>query len=442
MPDIDRVKTSDEPKYAVQMALRGVSATLPHLAGLAASVRIELEPRVATAAVAASGRLLVNPQWFVSLTVSERIFVAAHELMHLALRSHERCHGTDAKLFNIAHDYIINDMLRIALDCPIPADGLDWPGARTIGAERMVTELQQRGSDLPTSAWTKPIGSLGEALSRAGLASAPAADSHSATLDVLDDLTESNLFPNELPVQRARRTEIISAVADSATALGALRGRFDKAFSPPSIQPKSGDTVMYNVLDERWHPPWQRALQRWMDDNGFRARTYSRSSRRQGARDDVVLPGSRREGWRLNLVLDTSGSMTEILPKALSMLRAFCESASVSSVRILQCGEQLESDEVVVPADLDLYPIRGGLNGDLKPGMYRMAEDPEVEAVLVITDGGEDFPEEPMPYTVLWAIVDRIPDYFRRRYGLVIAADFSNDEAPTFTTNRSSFFTS
>src|SRR4051812_5522652 len=44
-------------------ALRLVCASLPHLAGLAHAVRVTPDTRVPTAAIAASGRLLVNPDF-------------------------------------------------------------------------------------------------------------------------------------------------------------------------------------------------------------------------------------------------------------------------------------------------------------------------------------------------------------------------------------------
>ncbi len=408
----------------VQAALRAVGMMLPHLSGLAALVRVEPDPRVATAGMFASGRLVVNPQWFTALAIPERIFVAAHELMHLALRSHDRAHGADPRQFNIAHDYIINDMLRVALDCPVPAGGLDWRGARMLSAEEIAIALRRRGTDLPTAAWRRPMGSLGEALARAGLGSPVAGtameEKSTPALDVLDESIERDWFPHETPGERTRRSRAVAQVAENAVALGALREQLEKAFTPPPERPHGGDQVFYRALGEGLHPPWERALQRWMDEVAPQARTYARASRRQGTREDVVLPGARREGWRLNLVLDTSGSMTFVLPTVLGVLRRFCESAAVSSVRVLQCGETLEVDEVVTPSDLSTYAIRGGRDGDLKPGLYRLADDPAVEAALVVTDGCEDYPRERMPYAVLWAVPEPVPDYFQPSYGTIV----------------------
>src|SRR5581483_9090358 len=125
----------------VQSALRLVCVSLPHLAGLARLVRVELSARVATAAIFPSGRLVVNPAWFTGLDRGDATFVVAHELLHLALQTARRAAGTHRRLFNCAHDYIINDMLSQALGRPVPAGGLEWPGARELAAESLVQQL-------------------------------------------------------------------------------------------------------------------------------------------------------------------------------------------------------------------------------------------------------------------------------------------------------------
>lgn len=401
---------------------------LPHLSGLARLTRVVADRRVSTAGVFASGRLLVNPDWFGTLALPERIFVAAHELMHLALRTHERCGGSDARLFNVAHDYVINDMLRRELRMDVPAGGMNLPGAAGRSAESIVTELRsrrQRGEGLPGEAWSGgPTGALGEALTRAGIGRAPLSGAglteEDAPVDALDANLERRWFPDDGEQEQRRAERSITAESDRALSLGVLRERMENVFSPPPADPQSGHSALVETLETRLRPPWEMALQRWLEDAAPGTRSFSRPSRRQGDRSDVVLPGRLREGWTLNLVLDTSGSMWEVLPKVLGVLRGFCEAAGVATVRILQCGEMLEADELVPVHELDRYRIRGGRNGDLKPGFYRLAEDPTVEAVLVITDGGEDYPREPMFYRVLWAITREVPEWFEPGYGTVL----------------------
>jgi predicted metal-dependent peptidase len=115
----------------IARGLRMTTVALPHLAGLAASTRVALDSRIPTMGVFASGRLVANPHFVRRLKENELVFVLAHELLHLALRTHDRAKGADRLQFNYAHDYIINDILRTELGfAHIPANGLDMPGAR------------------------------------------------------------------------------------------------------------------------------------------------------------------------------------------------------------------------------------------------------------------------------------------------------------------------
>jgi predicted metal-dependent peptidase len=428
---IDR-DASDRALAAAQSALRSASMLLPHLAGLAQLVRLSADIRISTAGVFASGRLVVNPGWFLHLQPPARIFVIAHEIMHLALRTHERSEGSDARLFNIAHDYIINDMLRNALAMDVPAQGLDWRGAEKLSAERIVAELrarQARGENLAHEAWSRPhLGAVGEALVRAGLRTATADHSALAGLDALDERIERLWFPGEPQNLRLKAQKAVAASADRALALAALRGRMDRAFGVVASRTAGsggGQEALISALDARYRPAWELALQRWLEDVAPGVRSYGRASRRQGDRTDIVVVGRRREGWTLNLVLDTSGSMMDELATIFGLLKAFCLSVGVASVRILQCDQQLRSDETVDSDTLDRFRVTGLEGSDLSPAMRHLARDPDVEAALVITDGDIAYPAEPMPYAVLWTVMGSYP--FHAPYGHVIRTTAEDD---------------
>jgi predicted metal-dependent peptidase len=407
-------------------ALRGASMLVPHLAGLARLVRIVASERSRTAAIFASGRLVVNPPWFLSLTRPERIFIAAHELMHLALRTQDRRGEADPQLFNIAHDYIINDMLRSALGMEVPAEGLDWPGAAALSAEKIYAELrsrQLRGEGLPRAAWsgsTYPfLGTLGEAMSEAGLGSPGTGINLPPMMDALDDEVERLWFPQDQQ-EDARRRKEIDAESSRAVSLGVWRDRAQAALDPALAAAPAGDNVLVDALESRLRPPWELAMQRWLEDAAPGQRSFARASRRQGERSDLVLAGRKREGWTLNLVLDTSGSMTAELPHVLGVIKSFCESASIATVRILQCDDSLQADEMVGVDALSRFAIVGGSSSDLSPALFKLARDPEVDAVIAITDGAIDYPADPLPYNMLWAITGTVPSNFRPSYGRIL----------------------
>lgn len=122
----------------------------------------------------------------------------------------------------------------------------------------------------------------------------------------------------------------------------------------------------------------------------------------------------------MHIVLDTSGSMINDLSLALGVVGAFCEANGVGEVHLLQCDVDVTVDEWIAPEELDHYEIKGFGGSDMSPAMNRLAEDSTVETAIVITDGFIVYPADPLPYQVLWAVLD-IWDYeFDPPYGTAV----------------------
>src|SRR5262249_9419247 len=115
--------------------------------------------RIGTAGIFASGRLVVSPEFLGRLDMGDTAFVMAHELLHLALRTHERGTGSDRLLVNYAHDYIINDILTTEPGRPIPAGGLEMPGACEMSMEKLLEKLKGDPSLRHGRFWSLAIGS-------------------------------------------------------------------------------------------------------------------------------------------------------------------------------------------------------------------------------------------------------------------------------------------
>jgi predicted metal-dependent peptidase len=392
-----------------EQAMRQVSLQLPSLSGLAHFVRLEPSERHPTAGVFASGRIVFNPRFFASLTLQDATFVMAHELMHLALRTHERGQGRYGRFVNIAHDYIINDVLQEELGIGVPAGGLVFYGARHRSLEELVAWLErerpapQRWSvilvDLPNSA-------VSEALARAGLGPPKPApreqwDGEDRD-DVLDEALEREWFPSSSPPDQTRRTAVVRELAANAAA----RHRIWTALSHRGGSRSGSDETDVEVLRAAYAPPWQQALQRWMEFQAPGNRSFSRPSRRGADRTDVVLPGRVREGWTLHIVLDTSGSMVDTFPRILGALATFASSAGVSLMHVLQCDAAVTRDEWIEVENLHRVTVAGLGGSDMSPAMDQLAYDPEVQAVLVLTDGQIEYPREPPPYDVVWVLTE------------------------------------
>lgn len=400
-----KTRTATEMLDKVQEGFRRIGLAFPYLAGLIQKIRPQLDERVKTMGIFASGRLVVNPEFVAGLSSQDLMFVLTHELYHLTLRTHERGEGADPLDFNYAHDFIINDILREEMQFPrVPAGGLDWPGARVLSAENIMGQFQRGPYSRPCRCWDASGRPYGD-------------DPGESEGDVLDQARERELFPQTAPRAQKEQSEEVREQATRAMSLQALmetmRGKGSET---------GGEQNMVTALRGLYRPPWELALQRWLESVSPSDRSYARPSRRGADRTDVVLPGRKREGWTLHIVLDTSGSMSEELPRALGVIGDFCQAVGVDQVHLIQCDTAIGSDEVLAPAELHHWRITGYGGSDLTPAMLRLAESSEVSAAIVLTDGDIDYPQEPVPYRVLWVLPAwRNPHDFTPRFGTVVS---------------------
>jgi predicted metal-dependent peptidase len=404
-----------EVRRRLEHGLRLVTVPFPHFAGLVRAIKIELDSRVPTIGVFASGRLAVNPQFVQQLQDNELVFVLAHEIFHLALRTHDRAVGSDPLQFNYAHDYIINDILRGELGfAHVPAGGLDWPGARLMSAEEILLQMERN----PDQGQRGPgVWSRGDRGSQRGSGQDQNAEGDGPRGDVLDSRLERAWYPDDSASDQQAQTDAVKEMAGKALSLGramdAMKGR-GRGTDP------GADNQYVTALRGLYRTPWEMALQRWLESVAPGPRTFVRPSRRGADRTDVVLPGRRREGWILNVVLDTSGSMTDEIPRVLGAIADFCDAAAVDQVRLVQCDTAVTSDQFLTPEQLARHEISGYGGSDLSPALRHLADDARVEAVIVLTDGEVAYPPEAMPYSVLWVLPAPAPG-FHPPYGAVIA---------------------
>jgi predicted metal-dependent peptidase len=415
-----------------KQALRLVSANLPHLSGLARLARLKVTRRTPVASVAASGLVLVNPDVYASVPLLDAAFVLAHELMHLALDTHGRQGNSDPLLVNFAHDYIINDMLYNELAREPPLGGLFRSGAREQSLEELVAKLGNEVSGRKRFCWNPRAGRrkdapdsgcfpLRRALQDAGLVprdQVETIDPGLARGDVIPGPREDEFEPEIDSTTRQRLRDQVRRAAAKAASLAEMRKKIDDA-SQPDVPPQRGEAMLRAIRDA-YDTPWERALQRWLDAVAPGERSYVRPSRRRAQQSNVVLPGRRREGWTLHILLDTSGSMVEVLPRALGAISFFAEGAGVAEVHVLQCDEEVTHDDWVEPEDLAEFRIGGFGGSDMAPGINRLAEDPEIQSAMVLTDGYIYYPTLEPPYRLLWVLIGDRNRSFDPPYGEVM----------------------
>ena len=295
----------------------------------------------------------------------------------------------------------------------IPAGGLDMPGASDKSAEQILLEMRKNAAQMQSK--TRVFD--GESITLRRLFQ-PGGDSHGAgddAGDVLGNSLEKQLFPHEVAEQGAQAEamkELAAKALSLAKAMGAMKGMRGLGAGTES------QTV--NALRGLYRTPWEVALQRWLESVAPGERTFTRPSRRGEACVDGVLPGRRREGWMLNIVLDTSASMGDELSRALGAIADFCDAVGVDQVRLLQCDTAVTADDCIDPAQLAHFQISGYGGSDLSPAMTHFADDPAVRAAIVITDGDIDYLRDAPPFQVLWVLPQGSGGAFNPSYGRIV----------------------
>lgn len=431
-------------------AFRNVLVSMPHLCGLVELIDFRLDTRVPTAGVFASGKMLFNPGFLEGLNASETTFVLAHELMHLILLTHERGVGQNAKLVNIAHDLIINHQLEKSLGMKTPAEGLryqellyDWKkeaiykNFSNTSLEELIRFLRKNQKHIsgkagwPSEAFnrhnTSHTRSIGQAIlnvlneKEAGLPE----DQHQEKwdLDVFTNQQEQKLFPNETKKELELKTAQMKSKVFESISLEAIQEKISNTANLQNKGSQAGNqSFTFQALQDHYAPPWQWAMQQWMEVTTPARNSYSRPSRR-GQYENFVRPGKLRDGFTLHMVLDTSGSMIDVMPKVLAVISSFCKSMNIFTVHIIQCDTEISADEWVGVEALDNFSIKGLGGSDMSAGMYQLATDPEVERIIVITDGYINYPTDPLPYDTLWVLTadgSYYNDSFDPGYGRII----------------------
>jgi predicted metal-dependent peptidase len=239
---------------------------------------------------------------------------------------------------------------------------------------------------------------------------------------VLDGRLERAWFPDESTSDQRAQAEAVKETAARALSLGRLMGAMPGQGRGTDAGTSS---QLVTALRGLYRTPWEAALQRWLESVAPGDRTFVRPSRRGADRTDVVLPGRKRAGWILNVVLDTSGSMADEIPRALGAIADFCDAVAVDQVRLVQCDAAVTADQFLTPAEVARHEITGYGGSDLSPALRHLADDPNVEAVLVLTDGDIEYPAEEMPYGVLWLLPAHGSPSFRPPYGQVLTMQSS-----------------
>ena len=369
-----------------------------------------------TACVNAQGQIKYNPQWFASLTIMEVAFVLAHECMHYMLMHCVRIGARDHSLWNRACDGVINEMLIACKVGTMPAGGIRWPNAENMTAEEVYDEMVEAGCepDEPTG-WGKPSESGDEPDNDDGDAEAEGAgDGADGGADTDQqpqagdtwaggdmDLSDGPLTAEEKSELEAEtRVEMHEAV-ESAKRMGNMPECLEK-FTSKLLEVKT---------------PWHSKLLRFMTQPSQDDFSWAKLDRRHIAQE-VYMPWFDGQSMgEVAIIWDVSGSIGSRMKNHFaSHLNRILETAQPSKVIAVPVHSEVVV-QYIVEYTPDEYPVSLNCNASggthMPTGLdYVYKEYPDVELIIVLTDGYTSFGKDTYGIPVLWAITtDVVADW-------------------------------
>jgi len=429
-------------------------ARLPFFGHLA----LKLRPRISqgqdgvnTAAVASDGTMVVNEAFSKTLSDPELCFVVCHEVLHPAMLYFDRMQGRIPKLWNMAHDYAINliikqmadaniklipdclcddkyrdwsaeeiydDLLKdavmvsIAQGCPT-CDGTGQQGDPQPGqgdpqdgqgdgqgqgqGQQGQGQGQGQGGQCPTC---KGSGA-GQGGGRGGNGQNPLNDPlfGDGRNDIADSDDGKKGEQGDKGAQNRINTDWKISIVEAAQRHERQKGR---GTLPGSLQ---------RLIEELTDPKvdWREKLARWVGENG---RQQDYSYRRPSRRSESVgqyMPSLQQYGIDdIVLMIDTSGSIGDrMLKEGLAEVNGVCEDLGITC-RAMIIDAALHDDCMVEDAYELAEKLSGGGGSDFRPAFDKLNEEAFEGVVIAFTDGDIAVPfDKPTGIKgVLWVLYE------------------------------------
>ena len=312
-----------------------------------------------------------NPEFFMQLNEEERVFLLLHEVGHTIFMHVTRRGDRDPILWNIAGDFIINDML-VERGYKMPSGGLHDTQYHGMSTDQVYALLQQNTPQItlpmvdlmePGSGNEEEPGNSGEA--------------------------PGNMSPQEV---EAKITDILVRAS--------IQSKIAK--DKPGTVP--GDVEIF--LDRMLNPklPWHQLLRRFLHDRVKEDYSWRKPNRRFFPQH--LLPSLHSEGLgHIVFAIDTSGSVSQkdfmrFISEINSVLRQF----RPKQMTLIQFDTKIKSIDELRHAD-DLMRIKfTGRGGTNIKDVLDWTEANKPQALLVFTDGEFRVDNRSIASPLLWLI--------------------------------------
>jgi predicted metal-dependent peptidase len=361
-----------------------------------------------------SYEVYINPGPFFKLTLSERVFVLAHEIMHAVFNHCGLMHMFKSRgkvttvsgksydyihdLMNMAMDYVINDLLHESKVGTI---------IKGICHDKNIGTKDESCIDVYEKLWKKCGGP------KSGNISDMPGYGHGLGKDVLSPGAGQGKDPATAAGERNEQqwqTEVAAAVA-SAKAQGKLPAALEQAFGE----------ILDPVVD--WTEYVKAFFARKVGAGGYDWRRPERQLITRGigyvTGDAIYAPG--RSGYGAGTIvvgMDSSGSIYSdptCIDRWFAELGGILNDLRPKRIIVVWCDAAVQRvDEVEESADLDLVRHKGAKGGggtSFVPVFDYIEQEglSPVDALVYLTDGMGTFPSHAPEYPVLWGNIT--PNY-------------------------------
>ena len=349
--------------------------------------------------------LILNPvKFFDDFKLDERVFIAAHEILHCifnhcSMAYHMRRTGAvkypdgtqlpyNAKLMNMAMDYVINDILIKDRIGQFPSVGLHDPSIGTKDDNfldvyrKLFEDAEKKGG--------KGAGMLAGAGGKG--------------FDVvLDPGSGQGQDPGQADQQRSQ-TEWDTAVA-GALAAAKMQGKL----------PVNLERLLSEIVDPTvsWQDFIRGFFARKVGGGGY---NWRKPDRRLIQRDIYAPQRSGNGAGPVVVAIDTSGSIGQAeIDQFFAEMKGILDDVRPEIIHVVWCDAQVHKvDEVNESSDIDQLKPKGGGDTDFRPVFDWIDEQNFVpDALVYLTDMMGSFPDQAPAYPVVWGdIFDRVKPPF------------------------------
>lgn len=402
----------DKARKVLRQAVISLSIKTPFMTAPGMSTDYIIDDTVKTACTDGKS-IKFNPAFLNSMTPAQVVGLVAHENMHVGLGHPWRMGNRDPKLWNIACDCQINDIIG-DMGYSLPDEGVNF--------NRVVALLVQAGcpaakaNTIRNESVEYTYNLLKEYSSTGGGGGGkcpPGEDGPGQPKpNPIDNIPEPTASVEKAPVGDDPEVKVAEQVERLANGIETTEMIESKSRDPNKRGSVPGKLKSLIKSAHTNKVDWRSAV--WKFASGTNPTDYSyRRVNKTYVDDGIYVPVVERTGvGPIAVCIDTSGSVSDrILSAFFAEINAILDTVRPESVLIIPCDSKVYENGVEMLYPGDEYSNRklGGRGGTCfkPPFRYLEEHDISVDKVIYLTDMEGTFPKDPGIPTLWVSIISR-----------------------------------